>query len=66
MSGKFELYEDKSGQYRFRLKAANGLVVAVGEGYATKEGAIAGTEAVQRAANAAQLIDLTQESVPQN
>lgn len=66
MSGKFEVYEDKSGKYRFRLKAANGLIVAEGEDYLTKEGALAGIEAVQRAAQQAQLVDLTLETVGQN
>ena len=30
---KFEIYADKRGEFRFRLKAANGQIVAVGEGY---------------------------------
>ncbi len=33
---KFELYKDKSEQFRFRLKARNGEVVAVSEAYTTK------------------------------
>ena len=33
---KFELYKDKAEQFRFRLKARNGEVVAVGEAYTTK------------------------------
>jgi uncharacterized protein len=59
MAGKFEIYKDAKGEYRFRLKAGNGEVVAVGEGYATKSGAINGTEAVQRAADGAEVVDLT-------
>ena len=31
MAGKFEVYEDKAGKYRFRLKAGNGQIVAVVE-----------------------------------
>ena len=31
--GKFEVYTDKSGKFRFRLKAANGQIIASGEGY---------------------------------
>ena len=30
---KFEIYNDKAGEYRFRLKAANGQIIAAGEGY---------------------------------
>jgi len=36
MAGKFEVYEDRAGKFRFRLKAANGQVVATGEAYETK------------------------------
>ena len=58
MAGKFEIYEDAKGEFRFRLKAGNGEVVASGEGYASKDGAIRGTEAVQRAAEGAEIVDL--------
>ena len=41
MAGKFELYEDKSGEYRFRLKAGNGEVIATSsESYKTKASAL--------------------------
>ena len=33
---KFELYKDKSEQFRFRLKARNGEIIVVGEAYTTK------------------------------
>ena len=59
MAGKFEIYEDARGEFRFRLKAGKGEVVAAGEGYASKDGAIRGTEAVQRAADGAEIVDLT-------
>lgn len=39
MAGKFEVYQDKGGSYRFRLKAGNGEVVATGQGYTTMAGA---------------------------
>lgn len=60
MAGKFEIYKDGRGEFRFRLKAGNGEVVATGEGYSTKAGAIKGTEAVQRAADGATVVDLTE------
>ncbi|MQA97577.1 MAG: DUF1508 domain-containing protein [Streptosporangiales bacterium] len=59
MASKFEVYEDKSGQYRWRLKAANGEVVATGESYTTKAAALRGTESVQRAAAEATVVDQT-------
>ena len=58
MAGKFEVYEDKAGKFRFRLKAGNGEVVATGEAYETKAGAIKGTEAVQRAADGAKVVEV--------
>ena len=33
---KFEIYQDKAGEYRFRLKATNGQIIATGEGYVAK------------------------------
>ncbi len=51
MAGRFELYEDAAGKYRFRLKAGNGQVIAVGEAYESKEAAKNGIESVK--ANAA-------------
>ena len=57
MAAKFEVYES-SGQYRFRLKAANGEIVASGEAYESKSGAHEGCEAVKRAAAAATIEDV--------
>lgn len=53
MAGKFEVYQDRAGKYRFRLKASNGQVVATGEAYETKAAARNGCESVQRAADGA-------------
>ena len=48
---KFEMFTDKAGQFRFRLKARNGKVIAVSEGYTTRAGCEKGIESVR--ANAA-------------
>lgn len=45
---KFELYLDKSGFYRFRLKARNGEIIAFSETYAAKAGCLGGIESVRR------------------
>lgn len=50
MAAKFEIFQNARGEYRFRLKAGNGEIVATGEGYTTRAGAVRGTEAVKRAA----------------
>ncbi|MFP5070443.1 YegP family protein [Pseudonocardia nantongensis] len=57
MAGKFEVYEDRGGKFRFRLKATNGQVVAVGEAYESKSAARKGCESVQRAAEDAELVE---------
>jgi uncharacterized protein YegP (UPF0339 family) len=59
MAAKFEVYEDKAGKFRFRLKAGNGEVVATGEAYESKAAATKGCDAVKRAAAAADVVDLT-------
>ncbi|SHJ10078.1 hypothetical protein SAMN05216246_11125 [Actinomyces denticolens] len=61
MAGKFEVYEDGAGKFRFRLKAGNGEVVATGQAYETKAAAVKGTKAVQRAAVDATIKDLTED-----
>jgi uncharacterized protein YegP (UPF0339 family) len=53
MAGKFEVYKDRAGKFRFRLKASNGQVVATGEAYETKAAAKKGCESVLRAATGA-------------
>jgi len=58
MAAKFEIYEDARGEFRFRLKAGNGEIVATGEGYATKDGAKKGVEAVKRAAAEAAIVEV--------
>ena len=54
---KFEVYESKGG-WRWRLKAGNGEVVATGEEYTTKDGAVRGCEAVARAAADAEVVEV--------
>lgn len=44
---KFEVYQDKAGEYRFRLKARNGQIVAVSEGYQQLAGCLNGVESVK-------------------
>ena len=45
---KFEVYVDKAGEYRFRLKARNGEIIAVGEGYKAKASCENGIESVRK------------------
>ncbi len=59
MAGKFELYSDKAGKFRFRLKAGNGQVIAVGEAYESKSAALNGIESIRKNAADAALDDQT-------
>ena len=45
---KFEVYTDKAGEFRFRLKAKNGEIIAVGEGYKTKASCLNGIDSIRR------------------
>ncbi|MDR1790619.1 MAG: YegP family protein [Propionibacteriaceae bacterium] len=55
---KFEVYADKGGSYRFRLKAGNGEIVATSEAYSSKEAAKKGCDAVKRAAADATIVEV--------
>lgn len=48
MAGKFEIYQDKAGEYRFRLKASNGQNILASEGYKAKSGCTNGIESVKK------------------
>lgn len=61
MAAKFEIYEDAKGEFRFRLKAGNGEIVATGESYETKSGVINGVDAVKRAAAEGEIDDRTED-----
>ena len=54
---KFELYADKAGEFRFRLKAKNGEIIATGEGYTTKKACEAGIESVRKNSADAQIVE---------
>lgn len=45
---KFEMYTDKAGEYRFRLKATNGQIIAVSEGYKAIAGCKNGIDSVKK------------------
>ena len=59
MAGKFELYKDRSGKFRFRLKAGNGQIIASSEAYTSKASALNGIESIRKNAPGAALDDQT-------
>lgn len=52
---KFEMYQDKGGAYRFRLKSANGRIIGFSEGYTAKAGCLNGIESVMKNAAGAEI-----------
>ena len=61
MPAKFEVYKDKKGEFRFRLKATNGETIATGESYPSKVGVMKGIKSIQKSAAEAAVVDLTVE-----
>ncbi|MFC9786951.1 YegP family protein [Rhodococcus sp. NPDC127528] len=59
MAPKFELYKDKAEKYRFRLKAGNGEIIAVGEAYESKASAKNGIDSIKKNAAIAEIDDQT-------
>ena len=45
---KFEVYQDKAGEFRFRLKARNGEIILASEGYKEKKSCLNGIESVKK------------------
>ncbi len=53
---KFEIYADKAGEFRFRLKAKNGEIIATGEGYKAKPSCKNGIESIRKNAPEAEVV----------
>ena len=53
---KFEVYTDKAGEFRFRLKARNGEIIAVGEGYKAIKSCLNGIESIRKNAPEAPIV----------
>ena len=58
---KFEVYADKAGKTRFRLKAKNGQIVAVGQGYKTVKSCLSGIESVRKNAADSPVVEQAEE-----
>ena len=54
---KFEVYADKAGEFRFRLKARNGEIIATSEGYKTKANCENGIDSVKKNAPEAEVVE---------
>jgi len=56
----FEWYKDKAGKFRFKLKAANGEIIAVSEAYSSKDACVNGIESVKKNAPSAKIKEVEQ------
>lgn len=54
---KFEVYTDKAGEFRFRLKATNGQIIATSEGYKAMKSCLNGIESVKKNAVDATIVE---------
>ena len=54
---KFEIYTDKAGELRFRLKAGNGEIILASEGYSSMSGCKNGIESVRKNADSAAVVE---------
>ena len=57
MGAKFEVFKGKGGDFRFRLKAANGKVVCNGQGYKSKDACLKGIESIKKNAKGASVVE---------
>ncbi|NYT05883.1 MAG: DUF1508 domain-containing protein [Methanomicrobiales archaeon] len=56
--GKFEVFTDKAGAFRFHLKAPNGLIIAQSQAYSTKAACLKGIESIKTNAPLAEVVEL--------
>jgi len=54
---RFEIYKDKAGEFRFRIVATNGNVLASSEGYSAKASAATAIERIKSDAAGAATVD---------
>ena len=57
LNPKFEVYKDKKGEFRFRLKAKNGQIIATGEGYSKLDSCLKGIESVRKNAKDGKIVE---------
>jgi uncharacterized protein len=57
--GVFEIILDSANKFRFHLKAGNGQIIAVSQGYGAKESAVKGIDSIKKNASIAKVVDLT-------
>ena len=61
---KFQIYADKAGEFRFRLLARNGQIIAVSEGYKTLKNCEKGIASVKKNAVGAKIEKVEKAEAP--
>lgn len=65
MSATFEIFVDRAGEWRWRLRHQNGRVIAdSGEGYTTRENCLNGIESVKTNSPGAPLVEIAKSVTP--
>ena len=59
MGYKFEVYQDNSGDFRFRFKASNGENMFASQGYKQKKSAMSAIESIKKNSPGAEVDDHT-------
>lgn len=59
----FEIFIDRLGKFRYRLKASDGSIVAISEGYESKEGLVNAIETIRNIAPKAKTTETTLQEV---
>ncbi len=54
---KYEVYEDKGGKFRFRLKAVNGEIIAASSAYATVDECLKNLDVLKKKAAGAKVVE---------
>jgi len=58
VNSHFEVYKDKSGEFRFKLKAPNGEIIATSEGYKSKASCLEGIESIKKNAPKTDVVEI--------
>lgn len=54
---RFEVYQDRAGEFRFRLRSRNGKIVGISEGYSARMGCLNGIDSVRKNAPGAEIAE---------
>ncbi len=58
MPYKFEVFQDRKDEFRFRMVAPNGQIIATSEGYTQKQSCLDTIDSIQKYAGGAQIVEV--------